>query len=186
MREPGTLNAGCRAGAKIIMEDAKKSETPEVETKIETAPSAPEPRQGLSDKDVAAPGPPVRVPERLRDVDVFFRLLPKLCESFTTRYNDPKTVMALSVEFAREETGRMADIGVCERTVMCYDGRPLALQVYATPPEYRSVVQQPAPAPNQHPQEEGALPLANTNGRGLQGQMVAHFATHSVQKIHGL
>lgn len=155
-------------------DDTKKSVAPETETPIETkaetpsAASVPEPRRGLSDKDV------------------FFRLLPKLCESFATRYNDPKTVMALSVELAREETGRMADIGVCERTVMCYDGRPLALQVYSTPPEYRSVVQQPAPAPNQHPPQNGDLPLANTNGRGLQGQMVAHYQTNSVQKIHGL
>lgn len=179
-------------------DDIKKSEVeasaePEakVEPKIEVvtaAPPAPALPQGLSDKDVAALGSHVRVPERPRDVDVFFRLLPKLCESFATRYNDPKTVMALSVELAREETGRMADIGVCQRTVMCYDGRPLALQVYFTPQtgEQRSVAQQPAPAPNQHPQQEGALPLANTNGRGLQGQMVAHFQTNSVQKVHGL
>lgn len=152
------------------MEDdqAKKSGSSEAETPIETPVSAPAPRQAVSDKDV------------------FFRLLPKLCESFATRFADPKTIMALSVELAREETGRMADIGVCERTVMCLDGRPLALQIYFTPPEQRSVQQQPAPAPNQHPQQQNALPLANTNGRGLQGQMVAHWETHSVQKIHGL
>ncbi len=143
---------------------------------------------GLSEAETPAEAPaPAAAPRRApSDKDVFFHLLPKLCESFATRFTDPKTVMALSVELAREETGRLADLGVCQRAVMCYDGRPLALQVYFTPPEQRSVVQQPAPAPNQHPQEENALPLANTNGRGLQGQMVSHFPTHSVQKIHGL
>jgi hypothetical protein len=154
------------------MEDDDKKSASEAETPTATpspvAPVAPAPQRAPSDKDV------------------FFRLLPKLCESFATRFADPKTIMALSVELAREETGRMADLGVCERTIMCYDGRPLALQVYFTPPEQRSVQQQPAPAPNQHPQQQGALPLANTNGRGLQGQMVAHWETHSVQKIHGL
>jgi hypothetical protein len=138
---------------------------------------------------IEAPPPAAPLPPRgLSDRDVFFRLLPDLCGSFTTRYSDPKTIMALSVELAREEAGRMADLGVCERTVMCHDGRPLALQIYFTPQsgEQRSVQQQPAPAPNQYPQQEGALPLANTNGRGLQGQMVAHWETHSVQKIHGL
>jgi hypothetical protein len=158
------------------MEDDKKvgPEAPEAETvAVRTEaplPAAPAPRRVLSDKDV------------------FFRLLPDLCGSFATRYTDPKTIMALSVELAREETGRMADLGVCKRTIMCYDQRPLALQIYFTPQsgEQRSVAQQPAPAPNQHPQQNGDLPLANTNGRGLQGQMVAHFTTNSVQKIHGL
>ncbi len=158
-------------------DQAKKAGSPEPETAATQAST-----ETFASEPVSVPAPQ----RGLSDKDVFFRLLPGLCGSFATQYNDPKTVMALGVELAREEAGRMADLGVCERTIMCRDGRPLALQVYLAPPQYRSTVQQPAPAPNQHPQQEGALPLANTNGRGLQGQMVAHFETNTVQKIQGL
>jgi hypothetical protein len=170
------------------MDDDTKNRESEMqpETPSPAASPAPQPQQAPSDKGVEAHGNHAKAAERLSDKDVFFRLLPGLCGSFATRYTDPKTVMALAVELSREETGRMADIGVCTRTTLCYDQRPLALQTYFQPPEQRSIQQQPAPAPtpNLHPHE--SLPLANTNGRGLQGQMVAHWETHSVQKIHGL
>jgi len=135
----------------------------------------------------AAPAP--RVPRAVSDKDVFFQLLPWLAGSFATKSNDPKTVMALAIELAREETGRLADVGACRRTTLCHDERPLALQVYFQPQEVRTTQQPVAPAPvpagsTFHPHE--ALPLANSNGRGSQGQMVAHWPTASVQKIQGL
>jgi hypothetical protein len=164
-------------------DDTKKAGSPEM---LETVIAPQASTEALVSAPASAPVSVLAPRQGLSDKDVFFRLLPGLCGSFATQYNDPKTVMALGIELAREETGRMADLGVCERTIMCRDGRPLALQVYLAPPQYRSTVQQPAPAPNQHPQQEGALPLANTNGRGLQGQMVAHFETNSIQKIQGL
>jgi hypothetical protein len=130
--------------------------------------------------------PPEAVPAAARDASdkaVFFRLLPGLAGSFTTQYNDAKTIKDLAVQLAREETGRLAGFGICRLETVCADGQALGLPSQPSP---HVAVARPQPAPPSAQLEDGSPPLANTNGRGLQGQMVAHFPTNNVTKIQGL
>lgn len=142
-----------------------------------TAPSSPE------TAPPPAPSPAPAPTKNPSDKDVFFRLLPDLAQSFTTRYSDPKTIKDLSVQLAREETGRLAGLGVCSLETLCADGQRLGQPSRESP---HTVMARPEPAPPAAQLEDGSPPLANTNGRGLQGQMVAHWPTNQVTKVHGL
>lgn len=98
------------------------------------------------------------------DAEVFLKNLPKYVESFAKKYNDPQTARDLAINLAREEVGHLAEMGLCRMTVMCRDGRPLALTTNM----------------------QGPGPLAIGNGQNRQGAMVAQFQSQQVQKIQGL
>lgn len=104
-------------------------------------------------------------PKKPTDVDAFLKLLPHLVESFATKHGDPKTVSDLAIGLAREETAHMVMVGCAVPTLMCRDGRPLALLPGSAMP---GTAQNPI------------------GGGNRQGQMVAHFDNQNVQRIQGL
>ena len=103
------------------------------------------------------------------DVDTFLNMLPLLVGSFAAKHGDAKTASDLAINLAREETAHMVAIGQCTPTLMCRDNRPLAL------------------FPGQMGDQPSPFGIGSVvTGGNKQGQMVAHFETHSVQKIQGL
>lgn len=111
-----------------------------------------------------APAQPVYTRRRPSDVDVFMQLLPNLAGSLATKHEGAKTVRDLAIGVAREITGQLVALGVCDRTTMCLDNQPLA-----------------TPGPNIASSQPAAL--GNNNGHGIQGAMVAHFETSETRKI---
>lgn len=100
------------------------------------------------------------------DVDAFLNLLPCLVGAFASKHNDPKTASDLAINLAREETAHMVAIGQCAPTMVCRDGRPLALY------------------PGMGPAQQSPFGLGS--GQNRQGALVAQFETTNVQRIQGL
>lgn len=99
------------------------------------------------------------------DVDAFLNLLPNLVGSFAAKNNDAKTVSDLAINLAREETAHMVAIGQCTPTMVCRDGRPLALYPGTT---------------------SSQSPFGLGSGQNRQGALVAQFPNTDIQKIQGL
>ncbi len=114
----------------------------------------------------AAPAPGYYQRSMPSDVAVFLHLLPNIVGSIATKYSDAKTIRDLSINLARETTGQLVALGVCQRTTLCLDNYPLA----AGGPIPQA---QPATGPQ----------LGNNNGHGTQGAMVAHYPSQETRKI---
>jgi hypothetical protein len=106
------------------------------------------------------------------DVEIFLNVLPNLVGSFAAKHNDARTATDLAINLARETTGQLAALGVCDPTSMCLDGLPLAI-----------IGGRPTVNPSGIPQNLGQ---GLGNGRSRQGAMVAQFENQNVQKVHGL
>ena len=100
------------------------------------------------------------------DVETFLSMLPLLVGSFASKHGDPKTASDLAINLAREETAHLVSSGCARPTLICNDGRPLALFPGTA-----------APGSAQNP-------IGNQSGK--QGQMVAHFDNQNIQRIQGL
>jgi hypothetical protein len=100
------------------------------------------------------------------DVAVFLHLLPNIVGSIATKYSDAKTIRDLSINLARETTGQLVALGICQRTTLCLDSYPLA-----------------AGGPIPQPQPGTVPALGNNNGHGTQGAMVAHFLSQETRKV---
>jgi|SRR5208337_4617111 len=66
------------------------------------------------------------VKSRPSDVEVFLDMLPAIAGSLATKHTDAGTVRDLAIGIARELTGQLVALGVCERTTTCLDGQYLA------------------------------------------------------------
>jgi hypothetical protein len=102
---------------------------------------------------------------RPSDVEVFLGLLPAIAGSLAQKHTDARTVRDLAIGVAREITGQLVSLGVCDRTTVCLDNQYLAT------PGPVIAASQPAPI------------LGSNNGHGIQGAMVAHFETRDERKI---
>jgi hypothetical protein len=111
---------------------------------------------------VAAPTVVYRLPA---DIEVFLQVLPGIAGSFATKHSEPRTIRDLSIGLAREITGQLVALGVCQRTTTALDGQYLATSGPVV------AASQPAPV------------LGSNNGHGLQGAMVAHWATKEETRI---
>lgn len=111
-------------------------------------------------------------PSRPTDVEVFLGILPHLVGSFAAKHNEAVTAANLAVGLARETAGMNVSVGVCDQTMICTDGMPLALIGNVS-------VQSPSEIPRNLGQGLG-------NGHSKQGAMVAQFPHQSIQKIQGL
>jgi hypothetical protein len=124
-------------------------------------------------QDTTSPAPA----SRPSDVEVFLQYLPNLVGSFAAKYNDARSASDLAIGVTRETVGSLAQIGFCEMTLRCRDGRPLALL-----PEGPA---QPVAVPT-----FGAMPTMGShnlgNGTNRQGAMVAQWSNQDVQKVTSL
>jgi hypothetical protein len=119
-------------------------------------------------------------PRRPSDVDVFLHLLPNIAGSLAQKHEGARTVRDLSIGIAREITGQLVNLGVCERTTIALDG-----QYLATPGPNIASSQPAAVAGNGSGNATQSVQpaLGNNNGHGIQGAMMAHFPTTEVTKI---
>lgn len=130
------------------------------------------------DESKEAQSPIPAPPRKPSDVDVFLHLLPNIAGSLAQKHEGSKTVRDLAIGVAREITGQLVTLGICERTTTCLDG-----QYLATP---GPVVANSQPAAvgvigNATQPVQGAL--GNNNGHGIQGAMVAHWPSEEIRKI---
>jgi|SRR5271163_207249 len=141
---------------------------------IESNESAPSPERQSppsppQEAQQASPAPSYSRRPMPSDVDVFLHLLPNIVGSIATKYSDAKTIRDLSIGLARETTGQLVALGICQRTTMCLDNNPLATG---------------GPIVQQASQPAGAQPqLGSNNGHGIQGAMVAHFPSQETRKV---
>jgi hypothetical protein len=99
------------------------------------------------------------------DIETFLSMLPLLVGSFASKHGDPKTASDLAINLAREETAHLVMNGCAIPTLVCNDGRPLALFPGAA-----------APGSAQNP----------IGSQNKQGAMVAQFDNQNIQRIQGL
>jgi hypothetical protein len=111
-------------------------------------------------------------PSKPSDVDVFLGLLPAIVGSFAQKHQEAPTAAGLAINLAREATGQLASLGVCDVTTRCRDGFALALIGGA-----------PAASPSEIPQNFGQT---LGNGQSRMGAMVAQFKSEDVRRIQGL
>jgi hypothetical protein len=109
------------------------------------------------------------------DVEVFLGVLPNLVGSFAAKHNDARSATDLAIDLARQTTGQLVLLGVCDQSTMCRDNRPLAL-----------VPGQPVADPSNIPSNIPTNPVGLGNGHSRQGAMVAQFRNENVTKIQGL
>jgi hypothetical protein len=112
------------------------------------------------------------------DVDVFLHLLPNIAGSLATKHEGAKTVRDLAIGVAREITGQLVQLGICDRTTIAFDG-----QYLATPGPAVAASQPAALSGIGNATQSVQSALGNNNGHGIQGAMVAHFHSEEVRKI---
>lgn len=130
-------------------------------------------------KEIQSPATPQPVPRsKPSDVDVFLHLLPNIAGSLATKHEGSKTVRDLAIGVAREITGQLVQLGICDRTTIAFDG-----QYLATPGPAIASSQPAAISSVGNATQAVQGTLGNNNGHGIQGAMVAHWSTEEVRKI---
>lgn len=119
-----------------------------------------------------------QAPRRPSDVDVFLQLLPNIAGSLATKHEGARTVRDLAIGVAREITGQLVGLGICERTTIALDG-----QYLATPGPSVAASQPAALSGIGNVTQPVQSALGDNNGHGIQGAMMAHFPTAEVRKI---
>jgi hypothetical protein len=138
--------------------------------------------KAASESSTPTPSSQTPVTRRPSDVDVFLHLLPNVAGSLATKHENAKTVRDLAIGVCRELTGQLVALGICDRTTVCLDMQYLASPGPEVARMQPAAIGITAPGPTGGTTPPG-VQFGSNNGHGVQGAMVAHWATEEVRKI---